>query len=321
MAVESPQQTTAIAKPQKQNAVQLVQHALEARKDMIAKMLPKHLTPERMFHLAAVAMSRNPLLMQCTTTSMVQAIMTCAELGLEPTGTYGGAWLVPYKNKSGQYEAQLQIDYRGLLDLARRSGQIQSIAAHVVYERDVFDLQYGDTEKITHRPFLDGDPGQVKGAYAVVQFKDGGHQSEYMSKHDIEKVRDRSRAKGSGPWVTDFSQMARKTVLRRIFNYLPRSVEVRRALDADVDAIEADYEVMPDATVISEVSEVKASRTAKLKEKAKAALAPKIDNFAETPNEPTPEEMALISAAESAEGVPSEPEYINAAPPVDEVRS
>lgn len=210
----------------------------EKSKGNISALLPKHLTPERIIKITLSAASRNPRLLECSAQSILKSVLLCSEMGLEPSGQLGGAHLVPYKNnKTNCYEAQVIPDYRGLMDLARRSGQITTIESACVYEKEVFEYEKGLHPKLVHKPLLKGELGNMIAVYAIAFFKDGGHQAEVMAIDEIESIRKRSKASSTGPWQTDFDQMARKTVLRRLCKYLPRSTELVKALEAE-NAIE-----------------------------------------------------------------------------------
>ena len=221
---------------------------LEAAKPSMGQVVPKHVTPERLVKLALVAASRTPLLLQCEPKSIVQGVMTAAQLGLDCGGVLGSAYLVPFKNQKqgGRYEAQLIVGYRGLVDLARRSGEIETIEAHVVYAHDSFEVAYGLDPVLRHVPCLTGDAGDPILVYAIARLKDGGRQVEVMTRSEVERIRSRSRAGSSGPWVTDWSEMARKTVVRRLCKYLPLSPELADALAAD-ERVEgpASVEIVP----------------------------------------------------------------------------
>jgi recombination protein RecT len=158
--------------------------------------------------------------------------MQAAQLGLEP-GLIGHCYFVPFKNgKTGQSDVQFIIGYKGMIDLARRSGNIESIYAHAVYENDTFEYEYGLHPKLVHKPAMT-NRGEFIGAYAVAHFKDGGYQFEFMPKEEIEKRRKRSRAANNGPWVTDYEEMAKKTVIRHMWKYLPISIEIQQAVTQD----------------------------------------------------------------------------------------
>ena len=242
--------TDAIQVTPAQKAMHTLRDMLEKAKPSLATVLPHHLTPERMVKLALVAASKNPTLLQCDTKSVVQSVMASAQLGLDCSGTLGSAYLVPYRNKGGGYTCQLIPGYRGLIDLARRSGQIASIEAHVVHERDEFEVAFGLSPVLTHRPTLKGDPGPVLLAYAVAQLRDGSKQVEVMTRGQLDGIRSRSKA-SSGPWQTDEEEMQRKTVVRRLCKYLPLSVELQQALVTE----EAAESGNPVIDVIAEIEE------------------------------------------------------------------
>lgn len=205
---------------------------LEKMKPQIAMALPKHLTADRLARIALTNIRLSPKLLECSIESLMGAIMQAAQLGLEP-GPLGHAYLVPYWNKkTGTHEATLIIGYKGLIDLARRSDQILSISAHIVYEHDTFEVTYGLEESLVHRPVFE-NRGKPKLAYMVAKLKGGAYAVEIMTVEEIEAIRRRSKSPDSGPWVTDWEEMARKTVVRRGAKYLPLAIEIQRAIAAD----------------------------------------------------------------------------------------
>ncbi|RUS07913.1 hypothetical protein EFW58_00661 [Bacillus velezensis] len=158
--------------------------------------------------------------------------MQSAQLGLEP-GLIGHCYFVPFwNNKEKRRDVQFIIGYKGMIDLARRSGHIESIYAHAVYETDEFDYELGLHPKLVHKPAT-GQRGAITHVYAVAHFKDGGYQFEVFSKDDIEKTRKRSKASDNGPWKTDYEEMAKKTVIRRMWKYLPISIEIQQQVAQD----------------------------------------------------------------------------------------
>lgn len=209
-------------------------------KEQMALALPKHMDADRLMRIALTELRRVPKLQTCQVESFMGAIMQCAQLGLEPGGALGHAYILPYEKRAkrgGQWvtervEAQLIVGYRGMIDLARRSGQIVSIGARSVHQNDSFRFSYGIEETIEHTP-ADGDRGELTHVYAVARLKGGGYQLEVMSRADVDKIRARSKSKDSGPWVTDYEEMAKKTVVRRLFKYLPVSIELQRAVALD----------------------------------------------------------------------------------------
>ena len=288
----------AVAKRADANPAKQLQALLESRKDSIAAVLPKHLNADRLLKIALVAVSKNELLMKCSQTSILQSVMTAAQLGLDCGGALGSAYLVPFfDNKKSAYECQLVIGYRGLIDLARRSGQIVSIEARIVYEGDTFDLDYSiEGAKLTHKPCLDGDPGPMRLVYGVACLKDGGHQFELMTKAQIEKIKAISQTgkKNFGPWRDHYDEMARKTVVKRLAKYLPISVELTDAIDNDNKAEGFDPSLIvtqPDQTAKLN------DRLSQARQTSAAALPEPIDvepvshdEAGEIPNDPAPDE-------------------------------
>ena len=197
----------------------------------MAAVLPKHMSADRMYQLALSTYNQTPELAACSPQSVLGCLMKCTALGLEPSAVdgLGRAYILPYNNrKTGRKEAQLIIGYKGMIDLARRSGEIVDISARAVHEGDFFEYEYGVNETIRHIPSTEYDGTQpLTHVYMVAHFKDGGHYIEVMTKNEVDAVRKRSKASNYGPWVTDYEAMARKTVIRRAFPYMPVSVEVQ----------------------------------------------------------------------------------------------
>jgi len=205
-------------------------------KAQMALALPKHMTSDRLARIALTEIRKVPTLAKCDQTSFLGAIMQCAQLGLEPGGALGHAYLLPFENrKKGITEVQFIVGYRGMIDLARRSGQIVSLTARTVHENDEFSYQYGLSEDLKHVPAT-GERGALQYVYAVAKLKDGGVQFEVMSRSDIDKVRAQSKAGNYGPWQTHYDEMAKKTVIRRLFKYLPVSIELATAVTMDEKA-------------------------------------------------------------------------------------
>jgi recombination protein RecT len=228
-------QAPATRKPANDIAALLTDPKIKAQMQLA---LPKHVTAERLARVALTEVRKNPALARCDQTSFLGALMTCAQLGLEPGGPLGHAYLIPFENrKANRTEVQFIVGYRGMIDLARRSGQIVSIEARPVYEGDAFEVSLGLDSNLRHVPDFDNpnrvQPDKLRFVYAVAKLKDGGVQFEVMSRREVEAVRAQSRAGSSGPWVTHFEAMALKTVVRRLFKWLPISVELATAIDAD----------------------------------------------------------------------------------------
>ena len=207
---------------------------IERMKPQIAKALPSMITPERFTRIVTTAISSNPDLAKTTPESFLGAIMQSAQLGLEPNTPLGDAYLIPYRNR-GQLETQFQIGYKGLIDLAYRSGKIAIIAAHVVYENDKFDCSYGLEPVLKHTP-ADGDRGKPIKVYGYFKTKDGGYGFEVMSMDEVkEHANQYSKAYNSAysPWKTNFNEMAKKTVLKKALKYAPMSTDIAVAVSND----------------------------------------------------------------------------------------
>lgn len=207
---------------------------LEQFKGEIARALPRHLNADRMARIALTCFRQNPKLAQCQPASVFAAVIQASQLGLEP-GLLGQCYLIPYKD-----ECTLQLGYQGLVDLVRRTGRVKRIEAHVVRDGDKFTFRTGLQTILEHEPALDGDPGEMRLAYAVAEFSDGGFHVEVMTRQQIESIRDRSQNVQNArkwnkatPWDTDTEEMWRKTLLRRICKYLPRSPELATAIALD----------------------------------------------------------------------------------------
>lgn len=209
----------------------IIRSAIEDARPRLAPLVPSGVSVDRISRVALAAIGRSSDLLACSVPSLLQALAQAAQLGLEIGGALGEAYLVPYKGA-----ATLIVGYRGLLSLARRSGQIASIEARVVRDGDRFAVRYGTTPEIAHEPAI-GSGGSLVAVYAVARLTDGMVQSEVMSRAEIDAIRARSKTSGSGPWVTDYDEMARKTVVRRLAKYLPMSADLADALTVEeVDA-------------------------------------------------------------------------------------
>lgn len=226
---------TAVAKSDKPQTITEILTSAEFKSQM-ALALPKTLTADRLTRIVLTECRKTPELRNCNPASFFGAVLQCAQLGLEPGSALGHCYLLPYGNgkaKDGRHNCQLIIGYRGMIDLARRSGQIVSINAYCVHQADEFVYELGLHPDIQHRPSAQADRGPVTFVYAVAQLQGGGVQFEVMSRAEIEAVRSQSKAGTRGPWVTHWEEMARKTVVRRLFKYLPVSTEAMRAVEVD----------------------------------------------------------------------------------------
>lgn len=202
----------------------------------IAKALPSHMSADRMARVAITALTRTPKLADCTQASFFRCLLDLSAMGLEPDGRR--AHLIPYKN-----ECTLIVDYKGIVELCYRSGSVSAIHADVVHEGDSFGYSLGRV--LDHTPWFllpsDSRPkecGKPIAAYCIVKMKGGTEKHEVMSFDEIESIRKRSRAGSNGPWITDWNEMAKKTVFRRCSKWLPWSAEIVDAIERDDDVIE-----------------------------------------------------------------------------------
>lgn len=192
----------------------------------LAAILPKHLNPERMVRVALMATVHQPKLLECSAQSILLAVMQAAQLGLEIGGAMGLAYLVPFKGI-----AQFIPGYRGLIHLARQSGEVWGMDARAVFKGDEFRYQYGLYPELMHKP-KEEENAELTHAYCVARLRSGS-EFDVMDRPAIDRIRARSRAANNGPWVTDFDEMAKKTVVRRIAKMLPMSVQLAAAVEAD----------------------------------------------------------------------------------------
>ena len=200
----------------------------------IAKALPSVITPERFTRMVFTAISSNPKLQECTPQSFLGAMMAAAQMGTEVNTSLQQAYILPFYNK-GKMEATYILGYRGLIDLAYRSGEIKSIQAHEDYENAEFSYEYGLEPKLRHVP-AKTDRGEVTHFYAVFTTKDGGYGFEVMSIEDVRafaRKYSKSFGNASSPWTTNFNSMAKKTVLKQILKYAPLKTEFVRGITQD----------------------------------------------------------------------------------------
>lgn len=227
--------TDLIVRPEAE-ALRALDAELQRRQDVIESSAASMIDPARLRGVMLSAFTRNPKLFECDPVTVVRSVVEAAQVGLEPTGAIGGAHLVPrWNSKARRNECTLILDYRGLVTLARRSGEIARVTARVVRESDDFAYQQGTDEWLRHVPALVPDPGPYIYVYAVAHFRDGGSQFDVMSAAQIQahvqRFAPRDREKNIvGPWVSDPEEMWKKTVLRRLSKLLPLTVEARQVI-------------------------------------------------------------------------------------------
>lgn len=225
-----------------------VRHLLESHQKQFELALANNIDSDKFLRVALTEIRKNKALAEASIPSLLGALMASAQLGLEPGGPLGHAYLIPYKK-----EVQLVVGYKGMEQLAYRSGLVSSINAHVVREGDEFDFKLGTSAYIDHKP--KGGVGRpVTHAYCVARLVTGGEVFVVLFKEDIDRRRAASPSGSStkSPWSTDYDEMARKSAIRAIFRDLPASTETHRALGYD----ERTFEKPEDADLGDDVIDV-----------------------------------------------------------------
>lgn len=252
-------QTQQTAMQQSGGEKKTMQQLIKSMDGEIKKALPSVITPERFTRMTLSAISTNPKLAACTPKSFLGAMMTAAQLGVEPNTALGQAYLIPYRNH-GILECQFQLGYKGLIDLAYRSGEVAVIQAHTVYENDEFEYELGMDPVLKHRPAAK-DRGNPVAYYAMFKTKDGGFGFEVMSYDDVAKHAKKysqSYSSNSSPWQSNFDEMAKKTVLKRVLKYAPLKSEFATKVVQDEtikSKIDEDMYAVPDETAYVVVDE------------------------------------------------------------------
>jgi recombination protein RecT len=233
----------------------LLKDGFAAWRPTLRAILPKHIDPDRVIKIAMNVFLNKPELALCTPTSMIRATLQCAELGLDPSPLLGEAYFLPFENKrkvrDGNVfkevkvpEVQLMPGYPGLIKLAKQAGDVADVYAVVVDEcesdPEYFQVQRGTINTIHHIMRMDAErTGKLFAVYAVVKFKDATCHFEVLTKHDVDAIRARSKAANSGPWVTDYNAMAKKTAIKQALKTVPKSPEkpqLPKAIAADTAA-------------------------------------------------------------------------------------
>lgn len=214
--------------PARQDEGQTIVQMVEAMKPALTRLFASEKMSDRFVRVAITVIRTNPGLQRCNPQSLLAALMLSAQLNLEP-GPLGHVYYVPFGR-----EVTFVVGYKGLIDLARRSGEIASIEARAVREHDEFDYCYGLESRLYHKP-ADDNRGDITHVYGIAKFKDGGHYYDVLSVGDIEQARQQSQTgrNNKGPWKDHYEAMARKTVIRRMAPYLPLNVEAAQAIEAD----------------------------------------------------------------------------------------
>lgn len=217
---------------------------LNDRRDRLAEWAQHRIEPAALIRFALMDYQRSPQLQNCTPESIYLALIACAQLGLEPGGVKGEAYIVPYKG-----QATFQLGYRGILTLAHRSPLIRKLSANVVHERDDFEIDIGTNSRIVHRPALDDDRGDVIGAYAYAVLPHDEIDVEYMARADLDKIKRSAQGtnRSDSPWQLWEDQMFRKSPIRRLGKRLPLDGDAAFALQLDGAAVGGDRDAYRDA--------------------------------------------------------------------------
>lgn len=214
--------------------VDTIETYLENNKAKIRKALGKWMTMDRMLMLVVNSIRRQPRLGECTPISIYSCVMQSAQLRLPPDDMRGLAYLVPYWNKhKNAYEAQFMPGYKGLVKLAKDSGEVKNVYSRVVYDNEKFEVEEGLEPRLVHVPLPPKDRGANKGAYTVVEFKGGEKEFTFLWEEDIQKLRKRSKASDDGPWITDPDEMRKKTTIRRAMKTRDLSPAMNKAVALD----------------------------------------------------------------------------------------
>lgn len=207
---------------------------IKALEPEIKKALPSVITPERFTRMALSALNTTPKLSECSQISFLAALMNAAQLGLEPNTPLGQAYLIPYNNK-GKQECQFQIGFKGMIDLVYRNDQVQTIQAQCVYENDEFEYELGLNAKLVHKPALK-ERGELILVYALFRLENGGFAFDVMSKEDIDAHAikySKGFSSSYSPWKTNYEEMAKKTVIKKVLKYAPLKTDFLRAVETD----------------------------------------------------------------------------------------
>jgi recombination protein RecT len=252
MTTAAPQGTngngTAIEK-RKLSRMDVLKESFDKWKPTLKMILPKHIDPDRVIRIAMNVFLNKPELQTCSPISMVRATLQCAELGLDPSPLLGECAFVPFNNtikvKDGNQwvsrkveEVQLMPMYLGLIKLCKQTGDIADVYAVVVDECDAaptydehgnlvsgFAVEEGTVRSVKHKPDFAKKTGKLYAVYGVVKFKDGTHHFEVLTKKDVDAIRERSKSKDNGAWVTDYQAMAKKTAIKQALKTVPKSPE------------------------------------------------------------------------------------------------
>lgn len=290
------------------NTKEVVKKQQDSLKNTIMKMtsqfkaaLPAIITPERMARIAMTAVAQNQKLATCTQESFLGALLTGAQLGLEPNTPLGQCYLIPFQTKTG-ISCQFQLGYQGLIELCYRSGKYKNIQARVVYEGDVFDYSYGTNEYINHIP--KGLTEKPVAVYAYYTLTNGGGTFEVMSWDQIlafsHKYSFAVKQGFSSPWQSDPEAMAKKTLLKKLLKFAPKSVEVADALTYDSGVVNVSTLKEGNETIFNKNIDYTAEYTVQESEEKNDNTVKPIENKATAPAAKQPVETKLSNEEQAA---------------------
>lgn len=194
----------------------------------LVKTIPKHIDPKKAIRVLLTSVRKNPKLLDCSVESVMGCLMEASTLGLMLDGVTGEAYPIPFKG-----QCQLVAGYKGLMKLAYQSDRVLSITGRVVYEKDKYEVTQGIEEAIVHKPSGDPEPGEIVAFYAVSKLKGGGVKTEWMWKHEVDRIRNAAPGKNSDAWTQHYEEMGKKTVIRRLCKSLPASPELQTLVSLD----------------------------------------------------------------------------------------
>lgn len=227
-ATATKEPTASLAKPTKGD---WIRNTLEERADVIATLLPRHFTPERVIAATLVAATKNPRLFDCTRQSLLLSVLRIAQWGLDVGRT---AHLVPFKNtKTGQLVCEAIPDYKGLIELCLNSRHVTDMAARAVYEGEHFRVQYGLEEILEHIPAFSTEKRALTHVYCVAWLRSGKATYDVMSRAQVEAIRAAAPSRDSDAWKKHFDEMCKKTIVRRLAKRLPQTPQLLDAMAAD----------------------------------------------------------------------------------------
>lgn len=307
----------------------------------MAESAPQHLSPQRLLRVMAQALRKTPKLALCSPLSLLGAMITCASLGLEPNTPLGHCYLIPFEKREKRgtqwvtagVEVNLIIGYQGLIDLSRRTGNLVSIHADVVYEGDEFSYEYGSNMHLRHVPNgLSRENRKPVSAYAIAKLADG-EAFEVLAYPEVMRIRDATQAYkqamigkdrgdrnwASSPWIAYEHEMACKTMVRRVSKWLPKSIEFATAVQMDSLAERGmiDFQAIaaqpmlahdPDAVTFDQETGEITDKKAEVTQTTTAKPTPPKPPAAKVKEEPKPTPAELAAAAEAAAKAAAEQE-------------